>query len=372
MAKSSKIKVMISSRCNDLFPLSSKPQIKLSDLRANMKKEIEGAVVLGGRPFEVWINEDAAESAELDAWDECLRQARECDIFVVLFNGNAGWTGTGEYASIGICHAEFLTAYALAPAKVFLIDIFDRRAPNAPKRAADVSFQNRLERENRFGSSAKDVPSLEQAIRSRIVNATVKLVQQGVADAAHGKGYLGPALDWNRMPYPQRSAAMVAAVGAAIGSANPTKDSSYRIATIEKKRILFRIDAVPDSMSVATAREMVGQPHLRDDSAATLVERLDGGPVHLVACHKGVTGTQAQKMLGFPNATVVVAPFGVYVLDPVQAIQIVLLSNCSDESTTRHNVQRFMEWLPQSEQAEPLAKFARKRKELVALLATQP
>ena len=42
MAKSSKIKVMISSRCNDMFPLSSKPQIRLSDLRTKMKKEIEG------------------------------------------------------------------------------------------------------------------------------------------------------------------------------------------------------------------------------------------------------------------------------------------------------------------------------------------
>ena len=77
-------------------------------------------------------------------------------------------------------------------------------------------------------------------------------------------------------------------------------------------------------------------------------------------------------MLGFPDATVVAAPFGVYVLDPVQAIQIALLANCADESATRHNVQRFMEWLPQSEQSELLAKFAGKRKDLVALLATQP
>ena len=260
MAKSSRIKVMISSRCNDMFPLSSKPQVRLSDLRTKMKKEIEGTTVLGSRPFEVWINEDAAESAELDAWDECMRQARECDIFVVLFNGNAGWTGTGENASIGICHAEFLTAYARAPAKVFLIDIFERRAANAPKKLADVNFQKRLERENRFGSPAADVPSLEQAIRSRIVSATVKLVQQGVADANRGKGYLGPALEWNRMAYPQRSAAMVAAASVALGSTNPTKDGNFCVATIEKKRILFRVDAVPDSMSVATAREMVGQP----------------------------------------------------------------------------------------------------------------
>jgi len=77
-------------------------------------------------------------------------------------------------------------------------------------------------------------------------------------------------------------------------------------------------------------------------------------------------------MLGFPDATVIAAPFGIYVLDPVQAIQIVLLANCTDGNATRHNVQRFMEWLPQSEQGELLAKFAKKRKDLVALLSTQP
>jgi hypothetical protein len=370
MAKSSKIKVLISSRCNDMFPLSAKPQVRLSDLRVKMKKEIENTSVLGSKPYEVWINEDAAESTERGAWDECIRQARDCDIFVALFNGNAGWTGSGENASIGICHAEFLAAYARAPAKVFLIDIFERGAANAPKMPADVNFQKRLEGEN--NAPAADVASLEAAIRSRIVNATVKLAQQGVADANRGRAYLGPALDWNRMPYPQRSAAMVAAAATALGPFSPTKDGNFCVTTIETKRILFRVDAVPDSMSVATAREMVGQPHLHDDAAAARVARLDGGPVHLIACHKGVTGAQAQRMLGFPDATVVTAPFGIYVLDPVQAIQIVLLANCAAEDVTKHNVQRFLEWLPQAEQAEPLAGFAKKRKNLVALLATQP
>jgi len=342
----------------------------LSDLRVKMKKEIENTSVLGSRPYEVWINEDAAESTALGAWDECIRQARECDIFVVLFNGNAGWTGGGENASIGICHAEFLAAYARAPAKVFLIDIFEQGAANAPKRPADVAFQTRLEGEN--NAPAADVASLEAAIRSRIVSATIKLVQLGVADANRGRGYLGPALDWNRMAYPQRSAAMVAAAAAALGPYNPTKDGNFCVATMEQKRILFRVDAVPDSLSVATAREMVGQPHLRDDAAAVRVARLDGGPVHLIACHKGVTAAQAQRMLGFPDATIVAAPFGVYVLDQVQAIQMVLLANCSDKNATEHNVQRFLEWLPQAEQVEPLARFARKRKDLVALLATKP
>jgi hypothetical protein len=63
------------------------------------------------------------------------------------------------------------------------------------------------------------------------------------------------------------------------------------------------------------------------------------------------------------------APFGVYVLDPIQAIQIVLISNCSDETETRHGVQRFLAWLPQAQQSEALVRFAKKRKQLVGMLA---
>jgi hypothetical protein len=77
-------------------------------------------------------------------------------------------------------------------------------------------------------------------------------------------------------------------------------------------------------------------------------------------------------MLGFPDATVVPAPFGVYVIDPIQAIQLVLIANCSDEHATRLAVQRFMEWLPQSGQLSILVQTAKKRKEIVTLLARKP
>jgi Domain of unknown function (DUF4062) len=93
MAKSSKIKVMISSRCEDKFPLSSGTGKKLSDFRRRLKGEVEAATLFGERPYEIWIHEKATEDVELDAWDECLRQARECDIFIALYNGNAGWLG---------------------------------------------------------------------------------------------------------------------------------------------------------------------------------------------------------------------------------------------------------------------------------------
>src|ERR1700732_518595 len=110
MARSSKIKVMISSRCDDLFPLSSKTGVKLTDLRSRLKRDVETVVLFGEWPYDIWIHEQATEDTELDAWDECLRQARECDIFIALYNGNAGWLG-GQNGTVGICH-EFNTAYS--------------------------------------------------------------------------------------------------------------------------------------------------------------------------------------------------------------------------------------------------------------------
>jgi hypothetical protein len=368
MAKSSKIKIMISSRCNDPFPLSSKSGVKLSDVRVKLKREVEASVVLGERPYEIWIHEKATEDAELDSWDECLRQAHECDIFIVLYNGNAGWTGAPS-ATVGICQEEFNTAYSQAPGKVFIVNIYEPGSNKVPSRPADKEFQRLIEGQHRLGRIVKDPSGLDSEIRRTIVDATVKMVQRGVTEANRGKGYLGPALEWNRQNYSQRQASMIAAMRSALKPAVSDKQADTCTAIVDGAPIFFHLGAVPDSISIATAREMVGQPHLADHVWIGPLTKADGGPVHVIACHKGVTEAQAQRMLGFPNATVVNAPFGVYVLDPIQAIQLVLISNCSDETETRHGVQRFLAWLPQAEQSEALVRFAKKRKEVVRLLA---
>jgi Domain of unknown function (DUF4062) len=192
MAKSSKIKVMISSRCEDKFPLSSGTGKKLSDFRRRLKGEVEAATLFGERPYEIWIHEKATENVELDAWDECLRQARECDIFIALYNGNAGWLG-GLGGTVGICQEEFVTAYSEAPGKVFIVNIFESSSPRVPSRSADKSFQK--QNQARFGRMINDPKTLENEILQTIVQATVKMVRRGVKEAGRGRGYLGPALD---------------------------------------------------------------------------------------------------------------------------------------------------------------------------------
>jgi hypothetical protein len=57
------------------------------------------------------------------------------------------------------------------------------------------------------------------------------------------------------------------------------------------------------------------------------------------------------------------------VVDPVQSIQLVLIAQCRDETSTRLGVQQFLEWLDESEQAIALAGHASKRKTVVSALA---
>lgn len=371
MATSSKIKIMISSRCNDPFPLASKSAVRLSDIRRQIKKKIEAERLLGETPYEVWINEDAVADASRDSWEECMSQARDCDILVALFNGNAGWTG--KDGTVGICHAEYQTAWEQAPGKTFAINISELSAPSAPSAAADKLFQAYMERANRFIASAKDAASLETQICRTIAKATIMLTQRGTKDARRGSGYLGPALEWNRLGYVERSNQMIAAARSSIAMTKPRKaETGDRtcVRTVSDKQVLFVLGAVPDAMSVPAAREMVGQPHLQDHLLAKRLASVDGGPIHLIACHKAATGSQSQKMLGFPNATVVAAPFGIYLFDPVQAIQLVLISGCGDEIATRHGIQKFLEWLDQSDQRELLVRGALKRKAIATALAS--
>lgn len=124
MAQSKRIKVMLSSRCNDRFPADSDQT--LSNIREQVKREIEGTKLFGKQVFEVWINEDAPPADGMqDSWDACLQAVRDCDVLLVLSNGNAGWaSGDGD---IGICHAECMEGLATTRGKVRFIAM-----PNIP------------------------------------------------------------------------------------------------------------------------------------------------------------------------------------------------------------------------------------------------
>jgi hypothetical protein len=116
MSKHEQIKIMISSRCEPLF--SGKT---LAEIRENLQQSLEKEEFLGKKIFKVWINEpEPAESAKQTWWDVCIEKVDDCDILLVLYNGQSGSKMSEE--GLGICHAEYRQGVTNSPGKVYLIE----------------------------------------------------------------------------------------------------------------------------------------------------------------------------------------------------------------------------------------------------------
>ena len=131
-----KLKIMISSR-SDAFaiPDGQGGEIKLRDARIALEEELEAADFLGGKMVEVWINETEHGSQTQTAWDECLQEAINCDLFVVLYDGNPGedWRGSG----LSFCQAEFDAAFNSSPQKVQIVRLPGAKLPDPVTESAE-------------------------------------------------------------------------------------------------------------------------------------------------------------------------------------------------------------------------------------------
>ena len=372
MAVSRNIRIMISSRCNDKFPPDGKNARTLTEIRKELKREIEAQQLFGLGAFEVWINEETPpQGGNWDSWDVCLKVVRDCDILLVLYNGNAGWAGAA--GDIGICHDELSTAYSTSPGKIRLIDLGAIPLDDTDAGKRNKRFQAYYQTQTPFrGAPVTNLDELKERVNEALRDAVVRLTQSGVIEANRGGSSGGPALNWSRLNFITRQRAITDVLKSAVAErTNATEEDGNLLVKIGRSETLFVPNSVPAAMSVAAAREMVGQPFLRDHLFDEALETKRGGPVHLIGCHKGITEAQAMKLLGFPDATVVTTTFGVYVADDVQKIQLVLIRDCRDESNTRHGVQRFFEWLEQTGEGTLLAKRAAARARIVRLIAKE-
>lgn len=193
MAKSKKIRVMLSSRCFDEFPDNS--GTNLSKIRISLKAEIEASTLFGNQLFEVWINEDASPTdGTVDSWEACLQAVRECDVLIVISNGNAGWAKSG--GDIGICHAEYMEGLATTRGKVSLIAL-----PNIPltddvQSSINKRFQDYVQQQTPFrGGSVKTQEQLKERVFQAINEAVITLTQRGVSAFSSSRFDMGQALD---------------------------------------------------------------------------------------------------------------------------------------------------------------------------------
>ena len=185
----------------------------------------------------------------------------------------------------------------------------------------------------------------------------------------------GQALQWNRLHLSERREEMRKALEHQLQT-TPLRDGTRRVGSTwtlpDGGRALVKLDAIPGAASEPAAREMVGQPFLRDHlDAPTLEDAELAGPIHIVACHRTITESQAARMLGTPDSMVVASDFGIYAADHVQKIQLVFLAKCSDPTATGMAVRRFSEWLVQSGEGQRIAARAHSRARILRAIAAE-
>jgi hypothetical protein len=366
-----RIEIMISSRCEDKIRKVGGGSVKLTDVRKRAKKSIESALLFGYETFDCWIHEDKpALPADANAWEKCLSQVKRCHILVILYNGNAGFGRSSE--DIGICHAELMAALNTGPGKVRLIDVSKAAVgdiagdPDRNKRFVDYVESQDLAR--RFADNDDEALKL---IVEAVQDAVIFLTDKGANSLRVGRYATGAPLDWSRLDYAQRKSAIEAVLRQTMHPKGSSDETEICTRNINGVPIYFACHAVPAGMNVAAAREMVGRPFLRDQDSLSFMNGDVVGPVHVIGCHKTVTENQAVSMLGFPDATIVTPEFGIYVADDVLKIQLIFLTNCRDDSSTRNRVQSFHEWLERSGEARYLARRAVARKAIVSVIAAQ-
>ena len=369
MSQNKYINVMISSRNNSTFDNKS-----LSDIRTELKEMIVKEKVFGKDIFKVWINEDEPpQSFDENTWNSCLKQVRQADIVIVLYNGEAGWTRPND--TLGICYAEVLEATNVARGKVWSIalDNTDINEKLDIEKEANEKFKKFMEQQELFSKPVKNINSLKKELKKTLNDAVINLMQKGVKEASRNKGNHGESLIWKNMNYEKRTQAIIQSIGEAIdvkGTGLEEDDNFYL--TFAEQKVLVVIHAIPDTLSIASAREKVGQPFLEDFAKSKLLEDENIiGPIHIIGCHKSVTETQTRNILGFPDATILKDSFGIYVADNIQKIQMIFIEKCSDSHSTRHGIQDFLEWLERTSEVDNLIQRAISRKKIIDVIAEE-
>jgi hypothetical protein len=369
------INVMLSGRLEDRVDPDTPSSPKLKALHKEIKTSLEEECLLGGKLFRVFTSHlSSAKSVAGDVWERSREEVRKADIVLLLYNGRSGWLG--KKSSVGVCHLEAMTAVERARERVQVIRLPMQPQQKGAAKTADEEFQAYLDDQipwynNEPASTDKAaVDACRAAVRAAVVELAVNAAQ-----ARRPGSTSEQMLEWNRLDFRGRADRMTEKM-VEILTEQTGKEVKVTGAfgtfvqwpTTRSAPILFQLHAIPAAMSVAPAREMVGQPFLNDHRLASQLAS-NVGPVHLIACQRGVTEAQAVRQLGFPDAFIVRAPFGVYVADEVQKIQMILVAGCDEPSTTRRQTASMLEWLERSGEKERLAERAAGRAKIISTIS---
>ncbi len=367
-----RVRVMISSRSKR--PVFD-PPIQLVDLRRELKAYIETQLTLDDQPvFDVWICEDDTGSG-IDSWWETSREeVRKADLLLVLYTGEAG--SQMRDTGLGICHAELFEAVMYSREKI--LPIITLGDPATSAREEDRAFQNYVCELNRWPNAPENTEELFECCARILRKAIVRLTQRAVRRRL-GAGFdMGNALDWSKLDFVGRKQRiekvladfLITKDGRSVDTA--ANGAPAVVVAIERTQLLWCVHAIPAATSIAAARELVGQPFVRDHlTVPLLAENRAAGPVHLIGCHKGITEAQALKIRGISDCTIVKTDFGIYLADGIQKIQILFLANCRDVTATQAVITEMFHWLEASEEAITIVNRAKSRKTILKAIAKE-
>jgi hypothetical protein len=368
--------VMISSRNASKVRTAEGTTKTLTDVRLRAKAAVEQLLPYGNRvsAFEVWINEPSEAPPAGDTWfDESIDHARRADIVVVLFSGDPGSVleGRGQ----GVCHAELLAAYADAPSKVRIVDVRPALAARLPMPKAHAlawrSFTDYVESLDAMTSRSQTDEGIVTAAAEAVSAATNELALHGIVAARRGSRSLGSALDWRRLGFRDRKAAMEQAVLEELAVLGYQVNRATRTARVALSgaQVLLVVAAAPEGLALAASRELVGQPQRDDHLLAPSLADGIVGPVHIIAVPARATTAQARALMGAADVITATFPAGIWIADPMGRAQALVVTDCADRQSTRQQLDGALEWLARSGESDLLIHRARRRAAIVSAMA---
>jgi hypothetical protein len=357
--------VFISSRNLDPVIINGVPGENLTEVRLFLQQELEKELFLGEKFLQVEINETFGMDATVDSYTICMQRSKEADLFIALYNGEAGWGPDGN--GIGICHAELDAALQASSKKVALIDISKFAGGPASTGEAglrNTAFSKYYAKLNRFNNPLKLIKADQSPVgfRAALLKSIKNIISRHLAErVAHSNMYYAAsasnavALDWKQLNYDPRASQMKDVL-AALAVKDVVFPDALKIA-----------HAIPDRMSVPEARSFTGRPFLTDQDEITRkgVPASATGPIHFIAIYGGATESQVKAMIGYPDISVIKDDFGYYLWEQHMHIQLVIFTDCSTPTAIAIKFQSFQSWATTNDEAEKINNRAQARSHIL-------
>jgi hypothetical protein len=356
-----KLKILISSRNNDKIVINGIIGDTLSEIRMYLKEELEVFKFLDRDFFDIRINEDFGANADKDSYNACLKEVRDSDFFVALYNGAAGWAPPG--IPFGICHEELAVGMEISRKKTAIIDIsnfFKITPADDDERQRNEAFESFIKTQNRFNNPLKlskaneTTDGFKKELLASVKNVIYNHLKERfkLSNIYFGLGGGNKiALDWKKLKYEERGEKIIQLLDKII------QDSG------NFNELVWKSFSIPDNMSVEDARSRAGRPFLFDQQFISDPREIGRkrGPLHFIGIYGKATEIQVKNLIGFPDITVIKEDFGFYVWEQNTHVQLVFLTECRTPEAVTGNFILFNNWCQSSGEFESILRRAEAR-----------